>query len=72
MGGRAAEELILGQGQATMGAQADIDDATRMATAMVAAGGLSKAVGPRSLQAGVAPSQAHADVAGFSAGRQQF
>ncbi|CAK9002757.1 ATP-dependent zinc metalloprotease FtsH [Durusdinium trenchii] len=58
MGGRAAEELILGQGQATMGAQADIDEATRMATQMIAAGGLSKAIGPRSLQAGLTPSQA--------------
>ncbi|CAL1133755.1 unnamed protein product [Cladocopium goreaui] len=58
MGGRAAEEIILGQGQATMGAQTDIDMATRMATEMVAAGGLSKAIGPRSLQSGLAPSQA--------------
>ena len=28
MGGRAAEELLLGKGQATMGAQSDIDEAT--------------------------------------------
>ncbi|CAJ1400073.1 unnamed protein product [Effrenium voratum] len=58
MGGRAAEEIFLGQGQATMGASSDIDEATRLATQMVAAGGLSAAVGPRSLQAGVSPSQA--------------
>ncbi|CAE7035457.1 unnamed protein product [Symbiodinium natans] len=59
MGGRAAEELLLGKGQATMGAQADIDDATRLAMEMVASGGLSKAVGPRALQTGgIQPSQA--------------
>ncbi|CAE7461148.1 ftsH [Symbiodinium sp. CCMP2456] len=58
MGGRAAEELVLGKGQATMGAEADIDDATRLATEMVASGGLSKAVGPRSLRSGTQPSQA--------------
>lgn len=58
MGGRAAEELLLGKGQATMGAEADIDDATRLATEMVASGGLSKAVGPRSLRSGTQPSQA--------------
>eukprot|EP00913_Durusdinium_trenchii_P011259 g10572.t1 len=33
-------------------------EATRMATQMIAAGGLSKAIGPRSLQAGLTPSQA--------------
>ena len=58
MGGRAAEELLLGKGQATMGAQSDIDEATRTATAMIAAGGLSQAIGPRSLQSGLSPSQA--------------
>lgn len=43
MGGRAAEEIILGKGQATMGAQSDIDEATRTATQMIATGGLSQA-----------------------------
>ncbi|CAE8615362.1 unnamed protein product [Polarella glacialis] len=57
MGGRAAEELETGEGEATMGARSDIDMATRMATDMVAVGGLSEVVGPRSLNAGMNPSQ---------------
>eukprot|EP00930_Biecheleria_cincta_P083499 TRINITY_DN73067_c0_g1_i1.p1 TRINITY_DN73067_c0_g1~~TRINITY_DN73067_c0_g1_i1.p1 ORF type:complete len:748 (-),score=143.59 TRINITY_DN73067_c0_g1_i1:94-2337(-) len=56
MGGRAAEELLKGPGEATMGAQSDIDQATRMATEMVTIGGLSDAIGPRSLTAGIEPS----------------
>jgi len=50
MGGRAAEELQCGVGQATMGARADIADATRLAMDMVASGGLSEEVGPRSVE----------------------
>eukprot|EP00931_Biecheleriopsis_adriatica_P090265 TRINITY_DN64280_c0_g1_i1.p1 TRINITY_DN64280_c0_g1~~TRINITY_DN64280_c0_g1_i1.p1 ORF type:complete len:767 (-),score=173.08 TRINITY_DN64280_c0_g1_i1:38-2188(-) len=55
MGGRAAEELLMGRGEATMGAISDIDQATRMATEMVTAGGLSEVVGPRSVS--VRPSE---------------
>lgn len=50
MGGRAAEELQYGVGQATMGASSDIASATSLAMAMVASGGLSDEVGPRSVQ----------------------
>jgi len=56
MGGRAAEELLKGPGEATMGAQSDIDQATRRATQMVTIGGLSDVIGPRSLTAGMEPS----------------
>jgi len=58
MGGRAAEELVNGRGNATMGAQNDIQEATDLAVRMVTVGGLSEDVGPRSLQVGVPPSQA--------------
>lgn len=54
MGGRAAEELL---GQATMGAASDFAEATRLATQMITVGGLSDEVGPRSLEAGLTPSQ---------------
>lgn len=56
MGGRAAEELHCGPGQATMGASGDLQGATRLATQMVTSGGLSEVVGPRSLDAGTSPS----------------
>jgi len=52
MGGRAAEELHNGQGGATMGARADFEDATRLATDMVTRGGLAEQVGPRSFAVG--------------------
>jgi len=57
MGGRAAEELKSGLGHVTMGARSDFAEATRIATDMVTVGGLSEAIGPRSLEAGVSPSQ---------------
>lgn len=52
MGGRAAEELENGLGEATMGARGDFDQATRLATDMVTVGGLSDTVGPRALNTG--------------------
>lgn len=53
MGGRAAEEVMCGRDQATMGAREDFEQATRLATEMVRVGGLSRAIGPRSLHSDV-------------------
>jgi len=57
MGGRAAEELERGEGEVTMGARGDFDQATRLAVDMVTVGGLSAAIGPRALNSGLEPSQ---------------
>ena len=46
MGGRAAEELHFGHEKVTSGASSDIEQVTRIATAMVTEWGLSDAVGP--------------------------
>lgn len=46
MGGRAAETLIFGPAKVTTGASSDIQQATRMARAMVMKWGLSDALGP--------------------------
>jgi cell division protease FtsH len=46
MGGRAAEEIIFGHGKVTTGASSDIEQATRIARAMVMKWGLSDALGP--------------------------
>ena len=46
MGGRAAEELHFGYDKVTSGASSDIEQVTRIATAMVTELGLSDAVGP--------------------------
>lgn len=46
MGGRAAEELHFGYDKVTSGASSDIEQVTRIATAMVTEWGLSDAVGP--------------------------
>jgi cell division protease FtsH len=46
MGGRAAEELHFGYDRVTSGASSDIEQVTRIATAMVTEWGLSDAVGP--------------------------
>jgi cell division protease FtsH len=45
-GGRLAEELIFGHEKVTTGAQSDIEQATRMARAMVTRFGMSDALGP--------------------------
>jgi cell division protease FtsH len=46
MGGRAAEELHFGYDKVTSGASSDIEQVTRIATAMVTEWGLSDKVGP--------------------------
>lgn len=46
MGGRAAEELILGELDCTSGAQSDFKQASRLAEAMVTQFGFSKELGP--------------------------
>jgi cell division protease FtsH len=45
MGGRIAEELVFGKERITSGAQSDIDQATRLARAMVTRWGFSKELG---------------------------
>jgi len=46
MGGRAAEELKFGYDNVTSGASSDIEQVTRIATAMVTEWGLSDEIGP--------------------------
>jgi cell division protease FtsH len=46
MGGRVAEEIVFGYDHVTSGASSDIQQATRMAKAMVAQWGMSDKVGP--------------------------
>jgi len=52
MGGRVAEELIFGYDQVTSGASSDIQQATRMAKAMVTQWGMSDKLGPMDYSAG--------------------
>lgn len=47
MGGRAAEELVFGEDEVTSGASSDIDEATKIATAMVTRFGMDAKVGMR-------------------------
>ena len=49
MGGRAAEEIIFGEDKVTTGAGNDIHQATRTARQMITTFGMSKAIGPISL-----------------------
>jgi cell division protease FtsH len=51
MAGRAAEEIIFGDDNITSGAMSDIEEATKTATNMVVAWGMSKAVGMRRVEA---------------------
>jgi len=46
MGGRAAEEIIFGEGSITTGAQNDIERATKLARRMVCEWGMSERLGP--------------------------
>eukprot|EP00041_Stephanoeca_diplocostata_P007115 m.98136 g.98136 ORF g.98136 m.98136 type:complete len:121 (+) comp16738_c0_seq8:116-478(+) len=50
MGGRAAEERILGKENTTSGASSDLEQATRIARAMVTKYGFSDKIGPISVE----------------------
>ena len=65
MGGRVAEEIILGEDKVTTGAASDIEQATKRARAMVMRAGLSKELGP------VAYGENEEEVFGRSVARQQ-
>jgi ATP-dependent metalloprotease FtsH len=64
MGGRAAEEIVFGEDEVTAGAASDIEEATRIATAMVTQFGMDSSVGMRKVEKinGVLPANADAAV----------
>lgn len=64
MGGRAAEELVFGADEVTSGAASDIEEATRIATAMVTVFGMDPGVGMRKVERvnGVLPPAADAAI----------
>ena len=64
MGGRAAEELVFGTDEVTSGAASDIEEATRIATAMVTVFGMDPSVGMRKVERinGVLPPAADAAI----------
>ncbi len=64
MGGRAAEEIVFGADEVTAGAASDIEEATRIATAMVTLFGMDPSVGMRKVERinGVLPANADAAV----------
>lgn len=51
MGGRAAEEILLGKENVTSGASSDLDSVTLIATAMIREMGFSDTLGPRAYRA---------------------
>lgn len=66
MGGRAAEEVVLGPGFVTTGAESDIDYATKIATAMVTRWGMSPKIGMIRLhQEGQLPKVAEEEIRGI-------
>ncbi len=64
MGGRAAEEIVFGEDEVTAGAASDIEEATRIATAMVTQFGMDASVGMRKVERvnGLLPPNADAAV----------
>jgi cell division protease FtsH len=64
MGGRAAEEIVFGEDEVTAGAASDIEEATRIAMAMVTLFGMDPSVGMRKVERvnGVLPANADAAV----------
>lgn len=64
MGGRVAEELVFGEDEVTSGASSDIEEATKIATAMVVRFGMDAVIGMRKVDLvnGVYPPEANAAI----------